>query len=112
MKQKEQLIKLRTLPHNQNLKELAREKRKAGNLAEVLLWKQLRCKQLNGLNFDRQRNIGNFVVDFICPAKNVVIEVDGGSHHDKKEHDKIRDTYLQELGLSNRRLTPLNSMSV
>ena len=98
--EKEKLIKLRSLPHNKDFKEIAKEKRKAGNLAEALLWKELRNKKLNGLNFDRQRNIGNFFVDFICPARNVVIEVDGDSHINKKEYDQARDAYLEGLGMT------------
>ena len=72
-------VKNKDLPANKRLKEVARDLRKAGNEAEILLWKQLRRKQLCNLDFDRQRIIGSFIVDFYCPEKRVIIEIDGGS---------------------------------
>ena len=94
-------VKNKDLPRNKNLREIARENRKAGNLAEVLMWRELRKRQLLGLDFDRQRIIGNFIVDFYCPEKRTIIEVDGSSHNDKVEYDKARDELLtaQELNI-------------
>jgi very-short-patch-repair endonuclease len=88
------------LPYNPLLKERARELRKAGNLSEGLLWQQLRNKQFNNLDFDRQKIIGNYIVDFFSANKNVVIEVDGESHDFKVEYDTKRDEYLKSLGLT------------
>jgi len=88
------------LPYNKLLKERARELRKAGNLAEVLLWRELKNRKLLGLDFTRQKVIGNFIVDFFCAKKRVVIEVDGGSHNQKVEQDKERDNYMEALGLT------------
>lgn len=90
----------KSLPYNPALKDRATALRKAGNLAEILLWKQLRKHQLLGLDFDRQKIIGNYIVDFFCAEKFVVIEIDGSSHDDKYEYDKIRDEYLQSLNLT------------
>ncbi|HOQ33354.1 MAG TPA: DNA methyltransferase [Candidatus Hydrogenedens sp.] len=87
------------LPFNPELKERAKELRKAGNLSEVLLWQQLKNKQLLGLDFDRQKIIGNYIVDLYCKNLGVVIEIDGASHNDKIEYDKVRDEYLKSLGL-------------
>jgi len=87
------------LPYNENLKPYARQLRKAGNLAEVLLWKQIKNRQIHGLDFDRQRIIGNYIVDFYCPKHGVVIEIDGGSHNNKIDEDENRDEYLKSLGL-------------
>ena len=87
------------LPYNPKLKERAKELRKAGNLAEVILWKQIKTKQLLNLDFDRQKIIGNYIVDFYSADVNVVIEIDGSSHDNKYEYDKIRDEYLKGLGL-------------
>jgi len=89
-----------SLPYNPKLKERARELRKAGNLSEVLLWNQLKNKQFKGLDFDRQKIIGNYIVDFYCTNCNVVIEIDGSSHDDKQAYDAQRDAYLQSLGLT------------
>ena len=87
------------LPYNPKLKERARELRKAGVLSEILLWKRLKNGQFKGYDFDRQKIIGNYIVDFYCANCNAVIEIDGGSHDGKIEYDAIRDLYLSGLGL-------------
>jgi len=87
------------LPFNPNLKERARELRKAGNLAEIIFWKQVRNKQFLGLDFDRQKIVGNYIVDFYCKELGVVVEIDGDSHNEKMEYDAERDEYLKSLGL-------------
>lgn len=81
------------------LKDRAKELRKAGMLHEVLLWQELKSKKLCGLDFDRQKIIGNYIVDFFCAEKSVVIEVDGSSHDEKQQEDANRDQYLNSLGL-------------
>jgi very-short-patch-repair endonuclease len=88
-----------SLPYNPKLHSRARELRKAGNLAEVLLWNQLKNRQFRGFDFDRQKIIGNFIVDFFCTNRNVVLEIDGSSHNDKIEYDAERDAFLIGLGL-------------
>lgn len=88
------------LPFNPELKERARELRKAGNLSEVLFWNQVKNKQFKEYDFDRQKIIGNYIVDFYCGNCNVVIEIDGSSHDDKQEYDANRDAYLESLGLT------------
>lgn len=88
-----------SLPYNPNLRDRAKELRKAGNLCEVLLWQQPHKKKFKGYDFDRQKIIGNYIVDFYCLDCNVVIEIDGSSHDYKGEHDVVRDMYLEGLGL-------------
>ncbi|EKO3590765.1 endonuclease domain-containing protein [Vibrio metschnikovii] len=88
------------LPYNPRLKEKARILRKAGILHEVLLWQEIKSGKLNGLNFDRQKVIGNYIVDFYCAEKSVVIEVNGYSHIDRSEKDIRREKYLRSLELS------------
>ncbi len=88
------------LPYNPKLKDRARELRKAGNLSEVLFWNQVKNKQFKGYDFDRQKIIGNYIVDFYCGNCQVVIEIDGSSHDEKKEYDVERDAYLESLGLT------------
>ena len=92
--------KLNDLPYNPALKEKARELRKAGNLSEVLFWNAVKNKQLDGLDFDRQRVIGNYIVDFYCHKYALVLEIDGSSHDDKQEYDAARDAFLKGLGLN------------
>ena len=90
----------KSLPYNPALKDKAKALRKAGFLHEALLWNQLKSKKFNGLDFDRQKIIGNYIVDFYCAEKAVVIEVDGSSHNNnKQDEDAKRDAYLRSLGL-------------
>lgn len=89
-----------SLPFNPKLMQRAKELRKAGMLHEALLWNQLKRKQFQGLDFDRQKIIGNYIVDFFCAEKGVVIEADGASHQGREEYDLERDAYLQGLGLT------------
>lgn len=88
-----------SLPYNPALKQRARELRRAGNLSEVLLWNQLKNGKFLSLDFDRQKIIGNYIVDFYCAEKSVVIEIDGSSHDNKAEYDAARDAYLKGLDL-------------
>ena len=89
-----------TLPFNQKLKQRARELRRAGSLPEALLWNEIKNKKLNGLDFDRQKIIGNYIVDFFCASKFLVIEIDDKTHDFKVEYDKARDEYLKSLNLT------------
>ncbi len=94
------VVNYRTLPFNTNLKERAKELRKAGSLPEALLWNEIKNKKLNGLDFDRQKIIGNYIVDFFCASKFLVIEIDDKTHDFKIEYDKERDEYLSSLNLN------------
>ena len=87
------------LPENEDLSAFARKNRKAGNLAEVILWMQVHRKMFYGLDFDRQKVIGNYIVDFYVKRLGLVVEIDGGSHNEKTEYDSQRDQYLESLGL-------------
>ena len=87
------------LPYNLNLKQKAKELRRAGNLSEVLLWNELKKNKMLGYDFTRQQVIGNYIVDFHCPKLNLVIEIDGESHDFKGEYDKKRDEFLKSIGL-------------
>jgi len=91
--------KYTNLPFNPVLKERARQLRKAGNLAEVLMWQQFHKKSFKGYDFDRQKIIGNYIVDFFCLDCGVVIEVDGSIHDTQTDYDSERDFFLKGLGL-------------
>ncbi|GAB0156518.1 DUF559 domain-containing protein [Chryseobacterium sp. Alg-005] len=93
------------LPYNSGLKVLLREKRKAGILSEVLFWKQVRAKTFHHIDFDRQRIIGNYIVDFYVKTLGLIIEIDGSGHDLKQEYDGIRQAYLESLGLVIFRIT-------
>ena len=54
------------------------------------------------INFNRQKVIGNYIVDFCCTSQKIIIELDGGQHYEDKgiAKDKERDKYLQDLGFT------------
>ncbi len=87
------------LPYNIKLKTRAKELRQAENLSEVLFWMQVTKNQFYKIDFDRQRIIGNYIVDFYVKNLGLVIEIDGPSHDTKEEYDKVREEYLVSLGL-------------
>lgn len=103
------------LPYNPKLKALLNEKRKAGILSEVIFWKQVRAKSFHHIDFDRQRIIGNYIVDFYVKKLGLIVEIDGWSHDVKKDYDEIRQKYLECLGLKIFRVTDFdvkNNLSV
>lgn len=65
------------LHYNPRLKTRARSLRSNPTDAEQRLWSRLRRKQMLGVQFYRQRTIGNYIVDFYAPAVSLAIEVDG-----------------------------------
>ena len=95
------------LPYNRNLKQHSRQLRKNMTDAERHLWAKIRMKHLKGYQFYRQKPIGDYIVDFFCPKAKLVIEVDGSYHlvGEKIEYDRIRDEYLNSLGLRILRFT-------
>lgn len=88
------------LKYNSKLKNTSRKLRQNLTEAEKLLWSKIRKKQIENLQFYRQRPIGNYVVDFYCFNVKLIIEVDGGQHYEVaiEKKDKIRDAYLKRLG--------------
>ncbi len=87
------------LPYNIKLKSRARALRKAGNYSEVVFWQQVHKRKFYAIDFDRQRIIGNFIVDFYVKTLGLVVEIDGESHNDKEEYDTMRENFLISLGL-------------
>jgi very-short-patch-repair endonuclease len=83
---------------NTNITKAAKTFRKNPTKAERLLWKNLRAKQLEEFKFRRQQPIGNYVVDFVCFEKQIVIEVDGGQHAREIIKDKEREKWLKKQG--------------
>ena len=89
------------LGYNANLKDKARQLRKNMTDSEKALWSRLRNRQLLGIQFYRQKPIGEHIVDFFAPRVKLVVEVDGSQHMvgDHVQKDRIRDGYLASLGL-------------
>ena len=69
--------------------------------AERRLWSRLRAKQFFDLKFRRQHGVGPYIVDFYCPERLTVIEVDGDVHGKelRKRKDEQREKNLKNLGL-------------
>ena len=95
------------LRYKSNLKPISRHLRSDMTECERLLWSRLRRKQLEGVQFYRQKPIGGYVVDFYAPAVKLVVEVDGSQHHDPIhiENDVHRDESLQSQGIRVMRFT-------
>ncbi len=98
---------VKIIPYNKNLKVLARNLRKNMTYGEILLWNELKGDQLLGFDFDRQRCIDNYIVDFYCKELMLAIEVDGMSHDSEEafNKDEIRQRKLEALGVKLLRFT-------
>jgi very-short-patch-repair endonuclease len=69
--------------------------------AERRIWGRLRRKQIFGVQFYRQKPIGNYIVDFYAPAVNLIVEIDGSQHLElgQANRDELRTAYFNQLGL-------------
>lgn len=89
------------IPYNSNLKRLARKLRKEMTYGEVLLWNELKEDKLWGFDFDRQRCIDNYIVDFYCKELMLAIEIDGMTHNNEEAFlkDELRQSKLESFGV-------------
>ena len=86
--------------HNQlQQKELRRELRTHGTIAEATLWQMLKSRQIEGFKFRRQFGIGPYILDFYCPELRLCIELDGQPHFTPEgyEYDLHRTEYLNRF---------------
>ncbi|MCR4583307.1 MAG: endonuclease domain-containing protein [Prevotella sp.] len=81
------------------LKEFAQKNRREMTESEEMLWNALR-KDIQGYRFRRQHAIGDYIADFICLSKKLVIEVDGGYHQQplQQQNDQLRTEHLESKG--------------
>jgi len=79
-------------------KQFAKNLRKNPTLSEKHLWANIRSRKVKGFKFRRQAPILGFIVDFFCPVKNLIIEVDGSIHDQQKEYDDWREEILRKAG--------------
>ena len=86
--------------YNKNNLPLAKQLRKNTTKQESKLWSIIRAGKFQGLKFKRQVPIGNYIVDFVCREKKLIIEIDGGQHNIPLDikYDKIRTEYFNSLG--------------
>jgi very-short-patch-repair endonuclease len=87
----------------------AREMRRNPTEPEKRLWRNLSNGQLGGLKFRRQEVIGCYIADFMCPARSLIVEIDGDTHDEAK--DRLRDDELAEIGFLVLRVTNFEVMA-
>ena len=83
---------------SRRLIDFARILRKNSTIAERKLWYRLRSRNFINLKFRRQEPIGNYIVDFVCYEKNLIVELDGGQHNEFSEKDIPRTKALEKEG--------------
>jgi very-short-patch-repair endonuclease len=78
----------------------ARKLRQNQTPQEQKMWNLLRGKQFQGIKFVRQYPIENYIADFACRSKKLIIEIDGGQHNEDKNiiYDDKRTKFLESLG--------------
>ncbi len=96
---------LHIIPYRKDLVSKARFLRKNSTPGEIELWKGLKGKQVLGYDFDRQKPIDQFIVDFYCKELKLAIEIDGRSHDFKTGYDNAREQKLNSLGINILRFT-------
>ncbi len=75
-----------------------RQLRRDATDAERALWRYLRGRQMDGAKFRRQHPFGDYILDFVCLERRIVIELDGGQHADTALYDSRRTRLLEEAG--------------
>ena len=96
-------------------RQVVRQLRQNQTPAEKRVWELVRNRKIDGYRFIRQHAIPFtlegisrfFVADFYCSKKQLVIEIDGDSHIEKKDYDQIRTHILEQKGLKVVRFTNL-----
>ena len=90
----------------------ARQLRKTTTLPEGLLWRELR-RRPGGMKFRRQHPAGSYVLDFFCSEARLAIEIDGEAHDrgDRPARDRVRDEWLEKLGVATLRISAADVMS-
>jgi very-short-patch-repair endonuclease len=91
------------MPHaavSEQHRHRAKRLRRAMTRAEILLWCYLKAHHLDGLAFRRQAPMGRYVVDFVCHAARLIVELDGETHDfdARQQHDAVRDAWLASRG--------------
>ena len=99
------------IPYNPKLKKIAQQLRNESTIAEIILWKHLKRKQLLGFDFNRQKPLGDYIVDFFSSKLKLAIEIDGESHEMKGNYDEKRERNLHILGINILRFTNIQIKS-
>ena len=79
-------------------RDAARQLRHEQTDAERVLWNVLRNRQVLNLKFRRQHPIGNYIADFCCIEKGLIVELDGSQHLERAKLDEERTKWLNSHG--------------
>lgn len=82
------------------LTQAARSFRRVPTASENILWQELRRNHLQGYTFRRQHPVGPFIVDFCCPQRSLIVEIDGPIHAGQRAADVERQARLEAQGYS------------
>lgn len=90
------------LKYNPRLKRQAQALRNNMTEAEQKLWWSVRRKQIQGVQFYRQKCLGQYIVDYYAPRAKLVIEIDGSQHFEQSHvaKDQCRDAFLATQGFT------------
>lgn len=88
-------MKISNLSHVKSHRQTLRKK---ATPQEIIIWSRLRNDQL-GYKFRRQHSFGNYIADFYCRKKKLIIEIDGSQHLDQEKYDSRRTEFFESLGL-------------
>jgi very-short-patch-repair endonuclease len=91
---------MKTIHNISKLSQRRKFLRNNSTLQEIILWIRLKNSSL-GYKFRRQHSIGGYIVDFYCPSKKLVIEIDGSQHYKEGDmgYDKTRSKFLESFGI-------------
>ncbi|MGH8191227.1 MAG: endonuclease domain-containing protein [Rhodanobacteraceae bacterium] len=78
--------------------KLQRRLRNRPTDAERLLWQRLRLRQLDGCKFRRQHPFRDYILDFVCPERKLIVELDGSQHAANLDADATRTALLEQAG--------------
>jgi very-short-patch-repair endonuclease len=86
---------------SEEVKARCRNFRKEPTVAELILWRHIRDRQIGGAKFRRQHSVGPYILDFYCDEFKLCIELDGGGHLDPEQelYDQERTEYLKGCGI-------------
>ncbi len=86
------------LPIDPIILDRARRMRREMTEPELKLWNILRNRALLGMKFRRQVPIGNYIADFCCLDRRLIVELDGGQHAEQEVADASRSRFLSQKG--------------
>lgn len=82
------------------MRRFAREQRADAVTAEALVWQAVRNRRCEGAKFQRQVVLGNYIADFVCFERRLIVEIDGPSHESQEgaASDATRDAWFGAQG--------------